>query len=68
MLLWAFYLCYPLMVYICYFDLAGSKVEVNPLVTNKPSVDPNTDSIEQEIPGLLPSCAVTRSMTQSKSI
>ena len=49
------------------FDLAGSKVEVNPLVTDKPSVDPNTDSIEQEIPGLFPSCAVTRSMTQSKS-
>ena len=48
-------------------DLAGSKVEVNPLVTDKPSVNPNTDSIEQEIPGLFPSCAVTRSMTQSKS-
>ena len=48
-------------------DLAGSKVEVNPLVTDKPSVDPNTDSIEHEIPGLFPSCAVTRSMTQSKS-
>ena len=26
-------------------DLPGSKVEVNPLVTDKPSVDPNTDSI-----------------------
>ena len=48
-------------------DLAGSKVEVNPLVTDKPSVNPNSDSIEQEIPGLFPSCAVTRSMTQSKS-
>ena len=48
-------------------DLAGSKVEVNPLVTDKPSVDPNTDSIEQEIPGLFPSCAVTCSMSQSKS-
>ena len=48
-------------------DLAGSKVEVNPLVTDKPSVDPNTDSIEHEIPGLFPSCAVTHSMTQSKS-
>ena len=47
-------------------DLAGSKVEVNPLVTDQPNVDPNTDSIEQEIPGLLTSCAVTRSMTQSK--
>ena len=49
-------------------DLAGSKLEVNPLVTDKPSVDPNTDSIEQEIPGLFPSCAVTRSMSQSKSM
>ena len=29
-------------------DLAGSKVEVNPLVTDKPSVDPKTDSIEQK--------------------
>ena len=49
-------------------DLADSKVEVNPLVTDiKPSIDPNTDSIEQEIPGLFPSCAVTRSMSQSKS-
>ena len=26
-------------------DLAGSKVEVNPLVTDKPSVNPNTDFI-----------------------
>ena len=48
-------------------DLAGRKVDVNPLVTDKPSVDPDTDSIEQEIPGLFPSCAVTCSMTQSKS-
>ena len=49
------------------YDLAGSKIEVNPLVTDKPSVDPNTDSIEQEIPGLFPSCAVILSMTQSES-
>ena len=48
-------------------DLAGSKVEVNPLVTDKPVVDPNTDSIEQEIPGLFPSCAVTRSMSKNKT-
>ena len=46
---------------------AGSKVEVNPLVTDKPSVDPNTDSIEQKIPGLFPSCGVTRSISQSKA-
>ena len=36
-------------------------------MTDKPNVDPNTDSIEQEIPVLFPSCAVTRSMTQSNS-
>ena len=48
-------------------DLAGSKVEVNPLVTEKPIDNPNTDSIEQEIPGLFPSCAVTRSMSHKMS-
>ena len=36
-------------------------------MTDKPSVDPNTDSIEQEIPGLFPSCAVSRLMSQIKS-
>ena len=63
MLLWAFYLRYPLMVYILLLgnDLADSKVEVNPLVTDKHSVDPNTDFFEQENPGLFPSCAVTDS-------
>ena len=48
-------------------DLAGSMVEVNPLVSDKPSDDPNTDSIEHEIPGLCPSCAINHSMTQRKS-
>ena len=41
-------------------DLASSKVDVDALVTNKPSVDPNTDSIEQEIHGLYLSCVATR--------
>ena len=41
-------------------DLAGSKVEVNPLVADKPSVDPKTDTIEQKILDLFPSCANTR--------
>ena len=41
-------------------DLAGSKVEVNPLVADKPSVDPKTDSIEQKIIDLFPSCGNTR--------
>ena len=48
-------------------NLADFKVEVNPLVSDEPCVNPNTDSIEHEIPGLYPSCAVTQSMTQSKS-
>ena len=37
-------------------------------MTDKPRIDPNTNSIQQEIPGLFTSCAVTRSMSQSKSM
>ena len=48
------------MVYILFLgnDLAGNKVKVNPLVFYKPSVDPNMNFIQQEIPGLFPSCSV----------
>ena len=42
-------------------DLAGDKVVVNPLVTNTLNID---DPIEQEIPDLYPSCAVTRAMAK----
>ena len=44
-------------------DLAGEKVVVNPLVTDTPNLDQTPDPIEQEIPDLYPSCAVTRAMT-----
>ena len=41
-------------------DLAGGKVVVNPLVTDTPNIGQTDDLIEQEIPDLYPSCAVTR--------
>ena len=41
-------------------DLAGEKVVVNPLVTGAPCIDQSPDPIEQELPDLYPSCAVTR--------
>ena len=48
-------------------DLAGDKVIVNPLVTDKPRLDQNVDPIEQEIPDLYPACAVTRAMSKQAS-
>ena len=45
-------------------DLAGDKVVVNPLVTDTPCMDQSLDPIEQELPDLYPSCAVTRAMAQ----
>ena len=45
-------------------DLAGDKVVVDPLLTSTPCVDQPPDSIEQEIPDLYPSCAVTRAMAK----
>ena len=45
-------------------DLAGDKVVVNPLVTDTPCMDQSPDSIEQELPDLYPSCAVTRAMAK----
>ena len=45
-------------------DLAGDKVVVNPLLTNTPCIDQPPDPIEQEIPDLYPSCAVTRAMAK----
>ena len=45
-------------------DLAGDKVVVNPLLTNVPCIDQPPDPIEQEIPDLYPSCAVTRAMAK----
>ena len=45
-------------------DLAGYKVVVDPLLTSTPCVDQPPDPIEQEIPDLYPSCAVTRAMAK----
>ena len=45
-------------------DLAGDKVVVNPLVTGTPCMDQSPDPIEQELPDLYPSCAVTRAMAK----
>ena len=45
-------------------DLAGDKVVVDPLLTSTPCVDQPPDPIEQEIPDLYPSCAVTRTMAK----
>ena len=44
--------------------LAGDKVVVNPLVTDTPNIGQTDDPIEQEIPDLYPSCAVTRAMAK----
>ena len=45
-------------------DLAGDKVVVNPLITDTPCIDQSPDPIEQELPDLYPSCAVTRAMAK----
>ena len=45
-------------------DLAGDKVVVNPLVTNTPNISQTEDPIEQEIPDLYHSCAVTQAMAK----
>ena len=49
-------------------DLAGDKVVVDPLLTNTPCVDQPLDPIEQEIPDLYPSCAVTRAMAKKANL
>ena len=43
---------------------AGDKVVVNSLLTNIPCIDQPPDPIEQEIPDLYPSCAVTRAVAK----
>ena len=45
-------------------DLAGDRVVVNALVTDTPNIGQTDDPIEQEIPDLYPSCAVTRAMAK----
>uniref|UniRef100_A0A170U8N2 Uncharacterized protein n=1 Tax=Triatoma infestans TaxID=30076 RepID=A0A170U8N2_TRIIF len=47
-------------------DLAGGKVLPDPVLTVNPLLNSNTDSSEEEMVGLYPSCAVTRAMVKSK--
>lgn len=48
--------------------LAGTKVVINPVVAENPCLNQTPDPIEKEIPGLYPSCAVTRAMSKKKTI
>ena len=48
-------------------DLAGDKVVVNPLVADTSCMDQSPDPIEQELPDLYPSCAVTGVMHGKES-
>ena len=45
-------------------DLAGDNNVVNPLVTDIPCMDRLPAPIEQELPDLYPSCAVTGAMAK----
>ena len=47
-------------------DLAGDKVVVNAVVTEKPCLEQSPDPVEKEIPGLYPACVVTRAMSKKK--
>ena len=49
-------------------DLAEDSVVVNPLVTDIPCMDRSPDPIEQKLPDLNPSCAVTRAMTKKATL
>ena len=49
-------------------DLAGDKVVVNPVMTEKPEVTTTIDLIEDETPDLYPSCAVARAMAQKATL
>ena len=49
-------------------DLAGYKVVVNPVMTENPMVTATIDPIEEEIPDLYPSSAVTRAMAHKATL
>ena len=49
-------------------DLVGDKAVVNPVMTEKPEVATTIDPIEEEIPDLYPSFAVTRAIAQRANI
>ena len=45
-------------------DLAGGKVVPDPKVTSKPITLVSTEKLQEVIPGIFPSCAVTRTMAE----
>ena len=45
-------------------NLTGDKVVVDPLLTSTPCVDQQPYPIEQELPDLYPSCAITRAIAK----
>lgn len=47
-------------------DLAGDKVVINAVVTEKPSSEKSPDPVEKIIPGLYPACVVTRAMSKKR--
>ena len=49
-------------------DLAGGKMVASPIVTETPNMNVDLDPIEEEIPDLYPSCAVTRAMNRMANV
>ena len=49
-------------------DLAGDKVVVNAVVTEKPRFEQSPDPVEKEILGLYPACAMTRAMRRKTAM
>ena len=45
-------------------DLAGSRVNVTPIVCSTPCVDEATELLEESFPGIFPDCVVTRSQSR----
>ena len=48
-------------------NLAGGKVVADPKITSKPITLVTTEKLEEIIPGIFPSCAVTQAMAEKKS-
>ena len=47
-----------------FLSLSADNCPSNPIVTDTPNIGQTDDPIEQEIPNLYPSCAVTRAMAK----
>ena len=48
-------------------DLAGGRVIADPKVSSRPVTSISTEKLEEVIPGIFPSCAVTRAMSKKTS-